>query len=292
MDNPVPEWPAPAEPPPATPPTPWPGYSAPPPPPPPPPAPSPPAKSPTRLIALIATIGLLGIACAGSTAYGVVKALRDTEPAAQRALSGAPGPAGPSTAPSAATTSAAPARPVGVTGKVPAGSKASSYRVRKSEDLERLCDRWYYPKSPKYTAAVAPHPIAISVKDRKDLDFRSNKTYLSSIPYDAAPALRDAWQPKNPAKVQLVACVDLVTIGPKVKSCRIDKPKPSSIPMKEGRYRLSLYEVATRRKLFETRLTGEKESCPFFILIGSDRSVYTELEDTQLVEALRRYVEQ
>jgi len=282
MDSPVPEWPGPAEPP-VAPPTPWAGYSAPPP---------PPAKSPARLIALIATIGLLGIACAGSTAYGVVKAPRDTEPAAQRNLSGAAGPTAPSTAPSAGATSSAPGRPAGVTGKVPAGSKASSYRVRKNDDLKRLCDRWYYPKSPKYAAAVAPHPIAISVRDRKDLDFRSAETSLSDIPYDAEPALRDAWQPKDPAKVQLVACVDLVTIGAKVKSCRIDKPKPSSIPMKEGRYRLSLYEVATRRKIFETRLTGEDESCPFFILIGSDRAVYSGLEDNQLIEALRRYVEQ
>jgi len=266
---------------PPPPPQPWPGYGAPQPPP-------PPAKSPTRLIALIAVIGVLLVACAGSTAYGVVTALRDTDPEPGRNL-GIAGPA--ATSPSAAPTTSAPGRPTGVTGKAPAGSKASSYRVRKEDDLERLCDRWYYPKSPKYTTAVAPHPIAISVRDRKDLDFRTTKSYLS-VPYDAPAAVRDAWQPKSPAKVQLVACVDLVAIGPKVKSCKIDKPKPSSIPMKEGRYRLTLYEVATRRALLDTKLTGEDESCPFFIVIGNDRSVYTGLEDAQLVETLRRYVEQ
>ncbi len=278
------QWPGPPErgaPVPA--PMPWPGYAA----PPPPPAP----KSPKRLIAVLTCIGLLGVACAGSVAYGVVKAVRDTSPAAEVRPGGAGDGSAPETAASVGPTRAPAGRPVGVSGKVPPGSKASSYRVRKEEDLERVCDRWYYPKSPKYTTAVAPHPIAISVKDRKDLDFRSTSSYVS-LPYDVTPVVKAAWEPKSAAAVQLVACVDLVSIGPRVKNCRIDRPKPSSIPMKEGRYQLSLYEVATRRKLMQARLTGENEDCPSFILIGNDRAVYTDPEDRQLVEILRRYVEQ
>jgi hypothetical protein len=42
----------------------------------------------------------------------------------------------------------------------------------------------------------------------------------------------------------------------------------------------------------QARLTGEDEDCPTFILIGDDRAVYSGLEDRQLVETLRRYVEQ
>jgi hypothetical protein len=230
------------------------------------------------------------VACAGSVAFGVVKGLSggsgsasEERPAAAIGSAGAASPAGAPTA--------APGRPVGVTGKVPAGSKASSYGVRKDEDLQRLCDRWYYPKAPKYTTAVAPHPIKIAVKDRKDLDIRITKSTLG-IPYDAPAPIKDAWEPKSPAKVQLVGCVDLVTIGAKVKSCKIDEPKPSSIVMKEGTYRVSLYEVATRRKIFETKLAGEDETCSSFIIIGNDRAVYTGLEDSQLTDVLRRYVEQ
>lgn len=287
------QWPGPAQPSgqhgtPVPPPMPWPGYGAPPPPP-------PRRRSTTRLIALLACIGLLAVACAGSVAYGVVKALRDTEPVAEGRPAGAVGGPAPTTtagsAPTPGPTRAPAKRPVGVSGKVPPGSKASSYRVRKDEDLERLCDRWYYPKAPKYTTAVAPHPIAISVKDRKDLEFRTSKSYLS-LPYSAPSAVEAAWEPKNAATVQLVACVDLVTIGSRVKSCRIDKPKPSSIQMKEGTYQLTLYEVATRRKLLQTRMTGEDESCPILIFIGNDRAVYTTLEDRQLVDVLRRYVEE
>jgi len=95
-----------------------------------------------------------------------------------------------------------------------------------------------------------------------------------------------------PATVQVVACVDLVTIGSKVKSCKIDKPKPSSIVMKEGTYRLSLYDVATRRKIFEIKLPGENETCPLLILIGNDRAVCSTLEDGQLTDVLRRFVEE
>jgi hypothetical protein len=278
---------------PVLPPSPWPGYGAPPPsqfPPPVGPPTPPPAKSSNKVIALIAVIGLLGVACAGSVAFGVVKGLSggsgsasEGRPAAAVGSAGGASSGGPS--------AATPGRPVGVTGKVPAGSKASSYGVRKDDDLERLCDRWYYPKAPKYTTAVAPHPIKIAVKDRKDLDIRITKSTLG-IPYDAPKPIKDAWEPTSPAKVQLVGCVDLVTIGAKVKSCKIDEPKPSSIVMKEGTYRLSLYEVATRRKIFETKLAGENETCSSFIIIGSDRAVYTGLEDSQLTDVLRRYVEQ
>jgi hypothetical protein len=271
---------------------PWPGYGAPPPPPPP---PRPPAKSSRRLVALLACFGLLGVACLGSAGYGVVKVLGDTTPAAEgrsgRTTTDTPPATGGPSDPANGPVSAAAGPPVGVSGTVPPGSKASSFQVRKEEDLDRLCERWFYPKSPKYTTAVAPHPIAISVKGRKDLEIRSTKSYVS-LPYEATPDVKAAWEPKSPAAVQLVACVDLISTGPEVKSCRIDEPKPSSIPMKEGRYQLSLYEVATRRKLMQTRLTGEEETCPTFIFIGNDRAVYSGVEDAQLVDALRRYVEQ
>ena len=268
----------------------WPGYGQPP--------PAPPAKkSPAKwIIALVAVLGVLAVGCFGAVAFGVVKAARNAESKAGTSPSEGYAPPGeqpfltePSSAP---PTTNPPQTPVGVTGSVPAGSKASSTKVKKSEDFERVCDRWYFPKQPKYSTALSPHPIAISVRDRKDLPYRTNKGYVG-IPYDAPPAIKNAWEPKDPTKVQLVACVDLVTTDTaKVKTCPIDKPKPSKITMKEGRYRLQVYEAATRRKIFDTKLTGENETCPLFIFIGNDRNVYSALEDRQLTEALERFVEQ
>ena len=39
-------------------------------------------------------------------------------------------------------------------------------------------------------------------------------------------------------------------------------------------------------------LVGERETCPILILIGNDRAVYTEPEDEQLIDVLKRFVEQ
>ncbi|GLY97136.1 hypothetical protein [Actinoplanes sp. NBRC 103695] len=270
----------------------WPGYGAPP--------PAPPAKKSKAkwIIALVAVVGVLAVGCFGAVAFGVVKAARNAESKSKAGSSTSEGYAPPGEQPfltepsSAPPTTNPPQTPVGVTGSVPAGSKASSTKVKKSEDFERVCDRWYFPKQPKYSTALSPHPIAISVRDRKDLPYRTNKGYVG-IPYDAPPAIKNAWEPKDPTKVQLVACVDLVTTDTaKVKTCPIDKPKPSKITMKEGRYRLQVYEAATRRKIFDTKLTGENETCPLFIFIGNDRNVYSALEDRQLTEALERFVEQ
>ncbi|AGZ43917.1 hypothetical protein AFR_28280 [Actinoplanes friuliensis DSM 7358] len=178
-----------------------------------------------------------------------------------------------------------------VKGTVPKGSKASSYAVRKVEDLNRVCDGRFYPKSPKYTG-VAPHSIVMGVKNQKESDTRLAETRIE-LPYQAASEIKEAWNPPDPAKVQLMACVDQVSVGAKVKTCQVDDPKPEKVPMKVSTYQVTLYEVATRRRLAQVRMTGEKEDCgPLFIFVGSDGATYTELETRQLVEGLRRYVEQ
>jgi hypothetical protein len=294
MENTEAPWPDPTAPQPAPPPpSPYgPSPSAPPSPYAPLPQPAPPRKTSRNVwIAVIAVVGVLAVACIGTVIFGINRGIRAAHNAseAQRNSADLPFVTEPS---SAAPTTAAPHKPLTVTGSVPAGSKASSTKVREAQDLERVCDHWYYPKAPKYTTALSPHPISISVRERKDLPYRTTKSYLG-IPYDSPAPIKNAWQPKDATKVQLVACADLVTTKtPKVKSCPIDKPKPSKIDMKEGRYRLSLYETATRKKLFETRLTGENETCPLFILVGNDRAVYSTLDDRQLTDTLRRFVEE
>jgi hypothetical protein len=287
----APPAPGPYGPPPAPQPA-WQGYGPPQPLQQPPPAPA--KKSSTKwIIALVATIGVLAVGCFGAVGWGVFQAARNASDTPSRPEGYAPRGEVPflNEPSSAPPTTTAPQLPVGVTGSVPAGSKASTAKIKKPEDLEKVCDRWYFPKAPKYTTALSPHPISISVRDRKDLPYRTTKGYVG-IPYDAPPTIKAAWEGKDASKVQLVACVDLYTTStPKVKTCPIDKPKPSKITMKEGRYKLSLYEVATRRKLYETKLTGENESCPLFIFVGNDNNVYSSLEDRQLTDTLERFVE-
>jgi hypothetical protein len=240
-----------------------------------------------RTISLVLTFAVVAIACTGVTGYSVLRVFGGPTPGAadQPAFGGAtdqPALGGDvSSRPPAGPSSAAAARD---------GSKASSYPVRTVDDLTRVCDRWYYPQSPAYTAP-APHPITISMNNRMDLPGRVTKSFYGQPP-GGTPAARAAWEPGDPAGVQLVTCLDLIDTGQAITTCRFDDPKPDTIPMSEGVYQLSVYEVATRRKVTELRMTGEDEQCPSIVLMGSTRMIYSEVNDRQLVDALTRYVEQ
>ncbi|MEU4221565.1 hypothetical protein [Actinoplanes sp. NPDC026623] len=250
-----------------------------------------PGRSPARWARrLITVVAVLGLACAVGVA---VNTFGSDEPGAKEttasnsAIGEAAAPSRSAAAPLAAKGDFAAT----VRGSVPKGSKRSSYPVRKAEDLSRVCDGWYYPKAPKYTG-LAPHSIVMSSQNDKALDSWLVLT-IYDLPYDTADAVKNAWAPKNPAKVQLMACAEAVSIGPKVATCHVDKPKPKKVPMKVSNFRVTLYEVATRRKLAQVRMKGEDETCgPFLILVGADGATYTDLDDRQLIEALRRYVEE
>ncbi|WP_157411593.1 hypothetical protein [Actinoplanes rectilineatus] len=168
------------------------------------------------------------------------------------------------------------------------GPQASDRPVRSADDLERVCDRWYYPESPKYHGS-APHPIVISSRDRLDLDHRTART-LNLAAYSGGAADRAAWAPQ-PANVQLVACLDFTGGGDELRKCDIDDPEPETLSLKEGRYRLAVYEVATRRKVAEVKLTGDDKGCPWVVVTGSDRTLYSTVADRQLYAALRGRVE-
>ena len=61
--------------------------------------------------------------------------------------------------------------------------------------------------------------------------------------------------------------------------------------MVEGIYSVTVYEVATGRKVVETRMTGDGK-CPLVVLLFADRTIHSEASGRQLYEALRKYVEQ
>jgi hypothetical protein len=232
-----------------------------------------PEPSAARKVLLLTLIGvLLAAGCGGSVL--VMRALDETAPpVADRRGDAGPGDrAGDPSGRASASDEA----------------KASSYPVGSADDLERVCDRWYYPQSPAY-AGAAPHPIAVGVKDRRDLDSRIIRS-VQDLPGRSAAA-KAAWNPPDPAAVQLVACLDLVDAGQPIRTCAFDDPKPETLPLNEGIYALNVYEVATRKKVAEARLTGENQKCPSIVLLGRDKTVYSEVTDRQLVEALSRHVE-
>lgn len=173
-------------------------------------------------------------------------------------------------------------------GKVGDGPWAADTPVRTEQDLEQVCESWYYPGAPKYRG-TGPHPVLISVRDRMDRTDRAART-LNETAFAGTAAQREAWAPK-PAKAQLVACLDLVGAGSRVRDCEVDDPDSPTLPLKEGRYRLTVYEVATRKAVTEVNLTGRDKSCPWVAMTGPDGHLYTAVEDDQLYRALRKKVE-
>jgi len=224
----------------------------------------------TAAIAIVLALG-----CAAGVGYTGVRMAGDTA-AVRKGLAAPlrPGASGP-----APTTEADPVT----------GPRASSYPVREADDLKRVCEQWYYPGSPKVTSS-GTQPVSIFSRESKDFDTRTEKT-LYDIPNWYTAKKQRAWDPKSPAKVRLVGCVDLVDTGKKIKNCRFDDPKDLKIPMREGTYQVALYEVATGRKVIAKRLRGEEEECPLLVLLGADRSIYSQVGDRQLYELFKKYVE-
>jgi hypothetical protein len=220
--------------------------------------------------------GVLVLGCLGAVTVSGMRALRDDTGTAAKGLAGAALPG--ASAPGAET------EPDAVTGPRP-----STYPVREANDLQRVCDQWYYPKSPKVKSS-GTQPVSIFTKDSKDFDSRTETT-LFDIPNWYTSQKQKAWDPKSPAKVRLVGCVDLVSSGKKVKTCKFDDPKGLKVPMREGTYRLALYEVATGRKLLDKRVKGQDEECPFLVLLGADRTIYSQVGDRRIYELLKKYVE-
>jgi hypothetical protein len=110
--------------------------------------------------------------------------------------------------------------------------------------------------------------------------------------YNTSKARQNAWDTyTHPTSVQLVACVDLVSSGGKVKTCKFDDPKPDSLPLQVGNYTMTVYEASTRKLLFTKKITGDDRTCPTVVLIGNDRHLYTSITDRYYVELLKKYVE-
>jgi hypothetical protein len=189
--------------------------------------------------------------------------------------------------PSAQTEPLDPTDPAPQASAAPTGRRASTYPVREDDDLARVCDGWYYPQSPKF-AGKAPHQISVGVVDGVVLPSRHMLSSVS-VP-DLDESIWRAWMPENPARSQLVACVDLVRSAEKLKRCTYDDPSPETADLKKAFYRLRLYETATGRKLLDKQVTGEDEKCPSIVFLVGGESLYSEVSDRQLYEAFRSYV--
>ncbi|AEV87268.1 hypothetical protein ACWT_6253 [Actinoplanes sp. SE50] len=172
---------------------------------------------------------------------------------------------------------------------LPATPKAAVHPARTAGDLDQVCGGTFFPASPKYQGR-GPHPILISARERLDLTDRATRT-LHRFAFAGAASGKLTWAPAVP-KVQLVACLDLAGPGARLRDCPGDTAKSPKLPLVVGRYRLTVVEVATGRTVAESELTGAGKSCPWVAMTGSDKTLYSSVDDNQLYRALKAPVAQ
>ncbi|XVU23697.1 hypothetical protein ACQPZJ_41655 [Actinoplanes sp. CA-054009] len=163
----------------------------------------------------------------------------------------------------------------------PAGPHPSASPVKRAEDLAQVCEGLYYPKSPRY-AGKAPHQISVGVADSVTGSTHRIRAALD-IPYNLTKPLRDAWLPSDPTKSQLVACLTLVKNGTPIKKCDTHQ-------MVRGVYTLSLYEVATGRRLLAKQLFGDAATCPNVVPVGAAPTIPSAVSDKVLYQQLKNFV--
>ncbi|SNY57116.1 hypothetical protein SAMN05421748_11860 [Paractinoplanes atraurantiacus] len=173
---------------------------------------------------------------------------------------------GPSTAASAST---------------PAGPHPSASPVKRADDLALVCEGLYYPKSPRY-AGRAPHQISVGVTDSLTGGPHRMRAALD-IPHSLTKPLRDAWLPSDPTKSQLVACLTLTKNGTAIKKC-------DTLQLARGVYTLSLYEVATGRRLMQKQLFGDAATCPNVVPVGAGPTLPSTVSDKVLYQQLKNFV--
>ena len=103
-------------------------------------------------------------------------------------------------------------------------------------------------------------------------------------------SLKAKWAPEDPAKVQLVACMDKVSTGAKIRDCKFDTPKPDTVALLQANWHLRVFEVATGRLLLDKSLAGDDRACPTVALIGPDKQIAAEVSDKATVALLRDFV--
>ncbi|NUR51008.1 MAG: hypothetical protein HOV71_23010 [Hamadaea sp.] len=172
----------------------------------------------------------------------------------------------------------------------PGSAWARDFPVSTKADLDGVCRGWYYPQSPPATGP-APHSITVTVLD--DVFKIRRQPDSVDLPDGVKKQFRDAWQSSDPAKVQIVACVDFKAAGKSLGTCRFTTPKPTTVSFEEGVYEVTAYEVATGRKLLQAQLTGAAKDCPAAAVVSAEGPAVlrTEVTDRQLYDKLHALVE-
>ncbi|MBW6434481.1 hypothetical protein KZ829_12130 [Actinoplanes hulinensis] len=234
----------------------------------------------TTFVLLVAAAGLVGAVLAETGNR------RDT-PAASRSSA-----AGAATRESSPAEGARPTPSTAVTDDlepIPSGPVAQGIPPATIFDMDEICrGETYWPMLPKRTGK-APHPTLVygDTGDQSRLAYTMfNTWFLKSKDKETA------WSyDKPPTTIQLVACVDRVATGAKVRTCTDPERFEGTGVLYRATYRVHLYETATGKKLLDKKLEAKDISCPHVVRLEPDKKLYMEITEPTLVATLGRFVE-
>lgn len=137
--------------------------------------------------------------------------------------------------------------------------KASTKPLTNTYQLRDVCNSMptFYPDAASFSGA-APHPVIVFAK--------GDDVGLNEVRVDySSPA---AWRPSDEKLVQLVACLDDVSSGPKITDCKFSD---GSLPMYQGIYKGNLFEAHTGKKVASISANGTTApTCPGAALTRGD----------------------
>ncbi|MFB9335197.1 hypothetical protein [Actinoplanes octamycinicus] len=156
-------------------------------------------------------------------------------------------------------------------------------------DVDPICGgEGYWPAQPK-RAGKAPHPVLVygDLGSGERMPFTMFETWFLHGKVKEA-----TWSSQqDPAKIQLVACVDRVSVGAKLRTCTYTDPDRGTGTLFRASYRLHVYEAATGRKLLDKKLKGTEKDCPYTLRVPTDKKLFMQVSEDDLVAALGKLVE-
>ncbi|GAA0459901.1 hypothetical protein Aca07nite_41800 [Actinoplanes capillaceus] len=235
----------------------------------------------TTFVLLVAAAGLVGAVLAETGKR------RDT-PAASRSSA-----AGAGTRASSPADGTRPTPSTVVTddlAPIPPGPVAQGVPPETVFGMDEICrGETYWPMLPKRTGK-APHPTLVygDTGDQGRLPYTMfNTWFLKSKDKETA------WSyDKPPTTIQLVACVDRVATGAKVRTCIDPERFEGTGVLHRATYRVHLYETATGKKLLDKKMEAKDTSCPQVSRLEPDKKLYMEISEPALVATLGKFVEE
>ncbi|MBO3741137.1 hypothetical protein [Actinoplanes flavus] len=240
------------------------------------------------VIAILAVTAFVLLVGAAGLAGAV---LADSEKRRENPTASGSSAAGAAARPSSSTGDVRPSPSTAVTESaepIPSGPVAQGIAPATIFDMDEMCrGETYWPMLPA-RSAKKPHPVLIYGDTGGGIRLPYTMFYTWFMKPEST---KTTWAPEDPTTIALMACVDRVSSGAKVRTCSYTGPNTGKAVLHRATYRVHVYETATGKKLLDTKIEAKDTSCPYVGDIPDDRKIHMELDESTLVSTLRKFVE-